>query len=312
MEAVTHCAKCGAELIGSRKFCAACGTPVVADQAAAPPVVASDADSVVSPFAMTAAPHLANLLPSVALPPNPVGASAAPPPGHAARPSARPPSSDPALPFARTADPNRPSALPVPSQVSPLAVSNLANVPAGVEKEIASRLAAAVPGASPAADSAKRPSTQGMPSVRPGAARSDEPVASSKGDKVQARTQLLGVYPPAKPGGVAPFPSAHPPAHPPAQPAMRQPQPTPARPAVGASYGQPPAGAAASPYAAPFPAPPAPPPPPALMPGARVSVAWSDGRRYTGTLQQIGGHQGLVVFPDGQQHWVGLNFMSAI
>src|SRR5687767_14652688 len=103
---MTHCAKCGAELIGSRKFCAACGSPV-RERA---PVKSVTGETAVSPFAQTAAPHLFHSPSSP--PPEPATGSYAPP-------------ADPELPFARTADPTRPSGIPAP--ISPLAFSNVVN-----------------------------------------------------------------------------------------------------------------------------------------------------------------------------------------
>jgi hypothetical protein len=68
------------------------------------------------------------------------------------------------------------------------------------------------------------------------------------------------------------------------------------------------------------PQPPAPPaPPPAIhgggygfgyAPGARVNVTWSNGQRYPATVSQVSGAQCLVVFPDGQQHWVEMQYLS--
>ena len=62
-------------------------------------------------------------------------------------------------------------------------------------------------------------------------------------------------------------------------------------------------------------APPAPPPPAygfgfAYVPGSRVTVTWSNGGRYPGTVQQVAGTQCLVVFPDGQQHWVEMQYVA--
>jgi hypothetical protein len=66
---------------------------------------------------------------------------------------------------------------------------------------------------------------------------------------------------------------------------------------------------------APEPAPP-PPPPPAgygffgYAPGSRVHVTWSNGQRYPGTVHQVSGSQCLVMFPDGQQHWVEMQYVA--
>jgi hypothetical protein len=117
-------------------------------------------------------------------------------------------------------------------------------------------------------------------------------------------------------------------AHPPQQTAPMQPQPPvqpPAQPwsPAAAPYGNPQAPQApqAMPYAQPAPyAPPpmaAPAPAPyafgggfAYVPGSRVTVTWSNGGRYPGTVQQVSGTQCLVVFPDGQQHWVEMQYVA--
>ena len=110
-------------------------------------------------------------------------------------------------------------------------------------------------------------------------------------------------------------------AHPPQQTAPMQPQP-PVPPAWGpaaAPYGNPqaPHYAQPAPYAPPPMAAPAPPPPYAFgalgfafVPGSRVTVTWSNGGRYPGTVQQVSGTQCLVAFPDGQQHWVEMQYVA--
>jgi hypothetical protein len=45
-------------------------------------------------------------------------------------------------------------------------------------------------------------------------------------------------------------------------------------------------------------------------PGALVLVKWADGNRYPGTVLQVAGTQLLVSFPDGQQHWVDMKYVS--
>jgi hypothetical protein len=49
---------------------------------------------------------------------------------------------------------------------------------------------------------------------------------------------------------------------------------------------------------------------PAFAPGARVHVTWSNGQRYPATVSQTSGTQCLVVFPDGQQHWVEMQYLT--
>jgi hypothetical protein len=49
---------------------------------------------------------------------------------------------------------------------------------------------------------------------------------------------------------------------------------------------------------------------PSLAPGLAVSVTWANGQRYRGTIVQLMGTRVLVVFPDGQQHWVEMSYIS--
>jgi hypothetical protein len=107
---------------------------------------------------------------------------------------------------------------------------------------------------------------------------------------------------------------------PPLQPMqpMPPPQPMPPAPAwnpAGAAYAQPQPPPQQLPYAAHPPYPGAPPQPPygygfGYAPGSRVTVTWSNGQRYPGTVQQVSGTQCLVVFPDGQHHWVEMQYLS--
>jgi hypothetical protein len=62
------------------------------------------------------------------------------------------------------------------------------------------------------------------------------------------------------------------------------------------------------PYA-PYPAPP-PGYAPAFVAGARVLVLWADGNRYPGVVHQVAPAHCFVVFPDGQQRWVELQYLS--
>ena len=47
-----------------------------------------------------------------------------------------------------------------------------------------------------------------------------------------------------------------------------------------------------------------------LAPGLTVSVTWATGQRYRGTIVQLMGTRVLVVFPDGQQHWVEMSYIT--
>lgn len=65
---------------------------------------------------------------------------------------------------------------------------------------------------------------------------------------------------------------------------------------------------------APQPAPPAAPPPPqgsaGFNVGQRVLVQWADGNKYAGTVAQMGDGQANVAFPNGQQVWVELRWLT--
>jgi hypothetical protein len=114
----------------------------------------------------------------------------------------------------------------------------------------------------------------------------------------------------------------HPPVPPPQAPAQMQPPGAWSPAAVSFPVGQPspalPYGGAPPPFAQPpppQPMAPAPPPAPygygfAYVPGSRVTVTWSNGGRYPGTVQQVSGTQCLVAFPDGQQHWVEMQYVA--
>jgi hypothetical protein len=277
---MTHCAKCGAELIGSRKFCATCGAPVTdprstganAAVSAGPPDPRPRAPSLpygppptpqsaVNPFAQTANPHSAGIAPAYGPPP-----SAAP--------------SEPGAPQ------NSP---PRSSPISPLAASNVNSVRHAFQT--ATGGARAVPGLS----SQGAPGTQLMPSVphtpRSGSSPPSNPGAAGGGAasprRQAAGTQLMGAFPPA---------SA----------AAAQPQQSPPLPQAAPS---PLPGAAQSPWVG-WGAPSAPSYGPA--PGAQVQVTWANGQRYPGTVQQVSGGQCLVAFPDGQQHWVPLQYVAPV
>jgi len=53
------------------------------------------------------------------------------------------------------------------------------------------------------------------------------------------------------------------------------------------------------------------PPPPTFGAGARVLVQWADGNRYPATVQQSAGGQCLVIFPNGQQQWVAVQYLTS-
>ena len=121
---------------------------------------------------------------------------------------------------------------------------------------------------------------------------------------------------PALASGGAPY-GAAPHAPPPPQPPPQQPPPPqhqgPGVPLPSSQGWNPAAYAAPPPPMAP---PPPPAPPPAFgyafgyAPGSRVHVTWSNGQRYPGTVTQVTGNQCLIVFPDGQHHWVEMQYVT--
>src|SRR5687767_1546645 len=194
---MTNCAKCGAELIGARKFCAACGAPtdpsslkradpnnigsgpasspapVPAPQASVPsttygpPIVPGG--PAVNPFAATASPSSRAA----------VSAAYGPPPATTANPPSNAPGSHAGAPGA-------PGPLdgtaPVPP-VSPLAVSNALSQ-RGAFQNAAGEKIPAPPASSPTgpnipAPVKKAPGTQIMPSLQNPAAAAGGPRSGS-------------------------------------------------------------------------------------------------------------------------------------
>lgn len=45
-------------------------------------------------------------------------------------------------------------------------------------------------------------------------------------------------------------------------------------------------------------------------PGSQVMVLWSDGQKYPATVAQVAQGQYLVTMQNGQQHWVGAQFVT--
>lgn len=370
------CAKCGAELIGSRKFCAACGTPVGDARA----LGSAELESSSTTKAPTSLPVL---VPGVGAPVNPFAATAppntmSPMAGRSSSYGPAPDTGPRALSETET-DPNALPVLPTPasgdpgSLVSPLAVSSVVTQGEGVDS--ARKQLEAAQQSPDAALSRKAPGTQLMPSIpRPGGPVS----AATPSAKRQDRTHVMSAFDPrslpspqSKPNApstskmpVAPPAAGSSPASGPAsQPGAQQHQPHHGAPAASARGSAPPAahgypmppsqphaagwsGGHAPPPVSAVPqtgAPPwshapayppaSPPMPPAApwsahtpagphappsygypsfgyAPGTRVLVTWSTGQRYPATVQQVTGTQCLVLFPDGQQHWVDMQYVS--
>ena len=174
----------------------------------------------------------------------------------------------------------------------------------------------------------------GVPSVSISSGDASSPFAATAlpvPSNAPVQSQMPMPPPPAPPPPAPPMPaipSMHvgapmPPIQPP-QPSV-QPQPSGWNPGAYAATPQPlppqpppPYGGAPA-YAPQAPPPPQPPPPPPMQPpgyvfgyaaGSRVHVTWSNGQRYPGTVQQVSGSQCLVVFPDGQHHWVEMQYVA--
>lgn len=286
---MANCAKCGAELIGSGRFCASCGAP-----AAASPSSSQATDREIGSATPLSSPALSKA-------------------GEAHDADA------PIDPLAATASPASVAkvSVPLPSPVSPLAKSNIERetfeqIVGAAAKEIEQRPPSAAP--PPPAARPKKAGTQLMPNapawwrLEPGeAARLPASEAPPPPKKAPPRTVAMRHAPnPA----AAPAPQSAPVAPQSAARSLPTPQaPYPAP--VGAYPAQPPAAPAGWGSRAPAAPPPYPYPAPfGYAPGARVQVTWSNGQRYPATVSQVSGSQCLVVFPDGQQHWVDAQYLS--
>ncbi len=371
---MVYCAKCGAELIGSQKFCAACGSPAGDPRS---PAASTGQTPAASGKAPGSAPGSSG--PSMQYAPaptsnvNPFAQTAGPANTVRASDYGPPPASIPADLGTTTPGVGNPLSGP---RVSPLAVSNALSQRGAFEnamtagpEEAAAAAVGLFPAPSDGAQGSKRsavPGTQLMPSMANPPSHGDAPAGAtpaggppaSIASKRPDRTQLLGAIPAGtfpRPG--APAPAPVPPSAPSsgvAAPAAgsapsvsQQPVMQPVQPVIAqhpqqplpphfyplpsqnppAPFPQPvsaPVAPAPMPYAAPSylppPQPTAPPMQPQVqaaggyvfgyVPGSRVTVTWSNGQRYPGTVQQVSGSQCLVVFLDGQHHWVDMQYVA--
>jgi hypothetical protein len=113
----------------------------------------------------------------------------------------------------------------------------------------------------------------------------------------RVRTAPIAVVAAARPNPVSPMASSvmRTPGDPAPSPAPQGSIPTPWNVgAVGTPAPYTPSAPAANPY----------------TPGVMVLVQWSNGNRYAGTVLQTSGSQVLVTFPNGQQHWVDVKYIS--
>jgi hypothetical protein len=160
------------------------------------------------------------------------------------------------------------------------------------------------PGMPPAALAPTQPPNLAQPAATPLSAVQPSGIQPSG---IQPSMQPGGVQPsglqppmqPMQPGGVHVPPQAAPYA---AYPQQHAPYPQP--PAGPGGWGWAPSGPAMQPPPAPFQY------PFGYVPGSRVQVTWSNGQRYPATVSQVSGSQCLVVFPDGQQHWVEMQYLA--
>ncbi len=364
---MTHCAKCGAELIGTRKFCTACGAPAGDPRSPAASTGMTPAAPGSSPVSSRFSPQSASPSIQYAPPPpvskvDPFARTAGPATAEqAARglvAAATPYGPPPSIPLElATTTPGVGDPAKGP-HVSPLATSNVdsgrgAFVEAMAKSARGSALPALPPrqGSSPDSSSIgiKRggvPGTQMMPSIpnpsvvpstTPGAGVASVAQPSGPGGKRPDRTQLIGVFPgipgsqpgamPGSQPGAMPGSQGHTPSTAPIAPIGRRDSSMPAAPPPPPPLGTPPYAPAPSQHApaqhlgpgVPLPVAPGwqPPAPPSgygygfsYAPGSRVTVTWSNGQRYPGTITQVTGNQCLVVFPDGQHHWVEMQYLA--
>lgn len=289
--AMANCAKCSAELItttagsgASPKYCAACGAPVVQQATSEPkPSAGGGPVSQVNPFAATASPISRAAEPA---------SQQATEQALAKAPTSVAPPAPPARPYKAGTQvmprmPSRPISKPDEAPTSQEATA--APTPATPKKVPPRTVAMNFAAMQRALQADALPAQPAQPAgPRPGGDAGQPPMA-----------------PPGYPYNAAPAPSQPPPAH------MGQ---------GGWGWGP---GFAPQPHAAevgfrPTPqyaATPAPQPPMVQYPfgygpGARVQVTWSNGQRYPAIVSQVSGTQCLVVFPDGQQHWVDMHYLS--
>lgn len=277
------------------------------------------------------------MMPSVANPPAPSGAT----------PAGGAPAAGPPAPSKRQDRTQLLGALPagsIPRPGVPSAGAPSASAPSGGAASAGQIPAARAPARQPsdpgASASGQRisstpnvgsgpslPSAQSPYAPPPPIAQPQPPIAQPQPQPQPPMAQPQPPMPPPTPyAQPAPYPQAAPYAQP-----QQPPMPAPAPYAQPAPYPQPiptpgawnpaaspyiPPQQPAMPYAAPPYGVPQPPPPPPVQygfgyaPGSRVTVTWSTGARYPGTVQQVSGTQCLVVFPDGQHHWVEMQYLA--
>jgi hypothetical protein len=317
------CTKCGTELIGGGKFCATCGAPIEAAAVIVTPMASEGPTSQVNPFASTASPS------------HSIGDRKSAPP---VAPS-RPPPAEGASPVSPLAISNtaaergafekaiesamgKASSPPAPSAKKP-GTQLMDNAPKHPRKADAPTADASTKKKAPAARTVAMGFQAGAPPwSKP--ARESDPKPQSMLGQPSSRSSQPSKSTQGTPQSIA---VGAPPTQPPPQSVLGQPQSMVGQPQsvlgqlqsgqaysgqgpYGQAYGhpgtpasawsrqqqQPPVYAASHAFA--------------YAPGMRVQVTWSNGQRYPATVSQLSGAQCLVVFPDGQQHWVETQYIS--
>jgi hypothetical protein len=237
--------------------------------------------------------------------------SIANPPTQGDAPGAAPAGSGPPAPVAKRPDRTQllgaipAGMIPRPGAPAPASVAHSAAAPSGAAHSGVAPSGGAASG--PAAAPGSGPSLPQAPAMQ-------QPAMQQQQQQPPPPPQSA-YQPPPQPQPPQPPPPAWNPAAPsyPQTPQAMQPQPVPmpyaaAPPPPAAPYAQQPQATQ----------PPQPQLPPQAQPGyvfgyppgSRVTVTWSNGQRYPGTVQQVSGSQCLVVFPDGQHHWVEMQYVA--
>ena len=136
-----------------------------------------------------------------------------------------------------------------------------------------------------------RGATKPLPARAPAGREGAAPPEPQRSRGVAKTVSDSDAMPNAGAGVISPLAVSGPfPSHPPVQ--GQPPSPAPSEPRMSSSSAVPPAGVAAP------------------SPGQRVLVDWSNGQKYPGTVQQSSPGKCLVLFGDGQAHWIDVRHVS--
>jgi hypothetical protein len=275
------CTKCGAALQAGAKFCAICGTPL-------------DASALSSRPAESVQPAT---VPAVTQRKPPGGAKTASMPqkstGAGAAASAKPPAGPNVDPLGETA-------------ADAYAATDIRTTREEIERALAERRGAGgKPSTNPGTNPGTAPPPPGTQEMQGAPGIAANPVSPKAMSHVvpsqQQRTAQIATPPPMQPVVLPPkVPSA-----PPAAGAGARAPYVPHVPLAPGSSGNAPA------VSTPFAAQQAPQSrTPYFAVGGSVLVLWGNGQRYRATVQSLQGTRALVVFPDGQQHWVETQYLT--